>query len=213
MIRRDAPGKDSMTTALFIGDSITDMCRRTDPCGFLGAGYVRRIAELAVEHGDPVRLVNSGVSGDRLTDLRKRWDADVLAHDPDILTVMVGVNDTWRRYDAGMTTTPERFESDYRAVLDATLAHRHLERLVIMEPFLVPLTDEQAGWRAEDLDAKIEVTRVIARDYSATLVPLDSLFTERAHADGALSVIDDGVHPSAGGHELIAQSWWMAVRA
>lgn len=202
-----------MTTALFIGDSITDMCRRTDPCGFLGAGYVRRIAELATEHADRLRIVNSGISGDRLTDLRKRWDADVLAHDPDILTVMIGVNDTWRRYDAGMTTTAEQFDGDYRAVLDATRARLPEVRLVIMEPFLVPLTDEQAGWRAEDLDAKIEVARAIARDYGATLVPLDGLFTERAATEGPLSVIDDGVHPSAGGHELIAQTWWSAVRA
>jgi acyl-CoA thioesterase I len=201
------------TTALFIGDSITDCCRRTDPSGFLGAGYVRRVAEIAADQGDDLRIVNTGIGGDRVTDLRRRWEEDCLAHSPDILTILVGVNDMWRRYDADMPMTAEQFEADYAAILEQARDRLSLQRLVIMEPFLVPITEEQERWHAEDLDAKIEVARSLAGRFDAVLLRLNELFTDRASADGPMSVIDDGVHPSAGGHELIAQAWWQAVRS
>lgn len=200
------------TTALFIGDSITDCCRRTDPSGFLGAGYVRRVAELAAEKGEELRVVNTGVGGDRVSDLRRRWEADALAHTPDILTILVGVNDMWRRYDAGMPMTAAQFETDYVAILEQARDRLSLQRLVIMEPFLVPITEEQGRWHAEDLDAKIQVARSMAARFDGELIRLNDLFTERAAAEGPMSVIDDGVHPSAGGHELIAQTWWSTVR-
>lgn len=201
----------SPTTALFTGDSITDMCRRTDPSGYLGAGYVRRVAEMAAMTEPGIKVVNTGVSGDRTTDLLARWDADVIERKPDVLTIMIGVNDMWRRYDAGLPMSADEFAANYSTLLDRSIAELNLRRIVIMEPFLVPLTDEQVGWISEDLEAKIEVARDLATRYSATLIRLHDIFTVRAAAEGAASVIDDGVHPSAGGHELIAQSWWSSV--
>jgi acyl-CoA thioesterase-1 len=200
-----------MTTALFTGDSITDAGRRTDPDGHLGAGYVRRIAEIAA--ADEVRLdiVNTGVSGDRAVDLLARWDADVARHAPDVLTILIGINDTWRRYDAADPTTGDEYAAAYTSMLERVRSELRVESLVIMEPFVVPVTPEQERWHAEDLNDKIAVARDLAQRYDATLVPLDRLFAERAAIDGPLSVVDDGVHPSAGGHELIAQAWWSAA--
>jgi acyl-CoA thioesterase I len=198
-------------TALFTGDSITDMCRRTDPSGHLGAGYVRPVAEIAAASTPGVRVVNTGISGDRTTDLIDRWDADVIAHRPDILTILIGANDMWRRYDANTPMSAEQFSVNYATLLDAARDRLELRELVIMEPFLVPMTPEQLPWPAEDLDAKRAVAREIAARYDAIFIPLNDLFTARAATDGAGSVIDDGVHPSAGGHELIAQTWWTAV--
>ncbi len=199
------------TTALFTGDSITDMGRRTDPSGFLGAGYVRRIAEMAAE-GDPhLVVVNTGVSGDRTTDLIARWDADVIQRRPDVLTILIGANDMWRRYDSGMPMTAEEFAANYASLLDRVRDELELRQLVLMEPFLVPVRDEQRAWRTEDLDAKRAVTRELAARYGAVFIPLDGILGERAAAAGPASVIEDGVHPSAGGHELIARSWWEAV--
>lgn len=77
-----------------------------------------------------------------------------------------------------------------------------------MEPFLVPITDEQQTWYAEDLAAKIAVTRDLAGRFDAVHIPLQDIFTAQAAGNGPDSVIDDGVHPSARGHELIAQTWW-----
>lgn len=201
----------SPITALFTGDSITDMCRRTDPSGYLGAGYVRRVAEMAATSEPAIKVINTGISGDRTTDLLARWDADVIERRPDVLTIMIGANDMWRRYDAGLPMSADEFEANYSTLLDRSRAELDLSRIVIMEPFLVPLTDEQAGWLGEDLEAKIQVAGDLADRYGATLIRLQDIFTERAAAEGAASVIDDGVHPSAGGHELIAQSWWASV--
>lgn len=198
-------------TALFTGDSITDMCRRTDPSGYLGAGYVRRIAEMSAADGQGLHVVNTGVSGDRTTDLMKRWDADVLDHHPDVLTVLIGANDMWRRFDADTPMSAEEFAANYARLLDQTREKLDLQRLVIMEPFVVPMREEQRRWRLEDLDAKREVARHLADRYDAIFIPLDTIFTERATSEGPESVIDDGVHPSAGGHELIAQTWWASV--
>jgi hypothetical protein len=81
-----------------------------------------------------------------------------------------------------------------------------------MEPFLVPVTDDQRRWHEEDLNGKIDVVRRFAGAYGATLIRLNDIFADHAGSAGAASVIDDGVHPNADGHELIARVWWATVR-
>lgn len=187
------------TTYVFAGDSITDAGRRED-ADSLGDGYVRLIANATSE-----RVVNAGISGDRVRDLRRRWDADVLALSPDVVTVLVGINDTWRRYDSGDPTSAELFRVDYDAILSAAAAGG--ASLILMEPFLVPISAEQRSWRAEDLEEKIAVTRELARRHGARLVPLDGLLAEAARLQGAAAIAEDGVHPTAAGHALIAAAW------
>src|SRR6478735_9002201 len=116
---------------LFIGDSITDAGRRDDPEG-LGFGYVRVVAEAFAARGDRRVIVNRGISGDRIGDLRERWDADVMELEPSILTVYVGVNDTWRRFDQGVATAAADFESTYRDLLDRARAAFN-PRLILVE--------------------------------------------------------------------------------
>lgn len=197
-------------TAVFIGDSITDAGRRSDPSGFLGAGYVRRLKEMADEREAPLRIINSGVSGDRIREMRRRWQQDCLAHRPDIVTVLIGVNDTCRRFDAGQTTSAEEYTEDYRAILGSAVA-AGVTRLVVMEPFLVPVNEDQVQWRVQDLDLKIDASRTVAAEYGASLVPLDGLMNAEARVHGPLSVVGDGVHPSARGHQLIADGWWSVM--
>jgi lysophospholipase L1-like esterase len=184
-------------TIVFAGDSITDCERREDPAG-LGNGYVRRIAATL---GDAVRVVNRGISGNSSRDLRERWETDVLAERPSLVSVLVGINDTWRRYDSGALTPVEAFEDNYRALLDP-LAARGV-RLVLIEPFLLPINDEQVTWR-EDLDPKLAVVRKLAAEYHATLVPAD---TALAVAGAATDIAWDGIHPTDRGHDVLAQLW------
>ncbi|GIF63626.1 lipase [Asanoa ishikariensis] len=184
-----------MTTIVFAGDSITDCERRDDPTG-LGDGYVRRIATTL---GDAVRVVNRGISGNSARDLRDRWAADVLAERPDLVSILVGVNDTWRRYDSGAVTTAEEFEENYRALLDPLAG----VPVVLIEPFLLPINEEQVTWR-EDLDPKLAVVRKLAAEYGATLVPAD---TALAGAGTPAEMAPDGVHPSDRGHDLLATLW------
>ena len=92
---------------------------------------------MADEREAPLRIINSGVSGDRIRDVRRRWQQDCLAHQPDIVTILIGVNDTWRRFDAGETTSAEQYTEDYQAILGSAVA-AGVTQLVVMEPFLVP---------------------------------------------------------------------------
>ena len=196
-------------TLVFIGDSITDAGRREDPAG-LGSGFVRRIAHALAAGGDPSHILNRGIGGDRAVDLRARWADDVLALDPDVLTVYVGINDTWRRYDDDDATSAEAFESDYRAVL-AEVVESSAPRLILVEPYVVPVSDDQRAW-AEDLDPKRDVVARLAREFDASLVPLHRIMNEAAVGAGPRALAWDGVHPTPAGDEVIAAAWLVAWR-
>ena len=194
---------DNDLTVLFIGDSVTDCGRRDDPDRGLGNGYVRLVDEAFTAGGTPANIVNRGISGNRVRDLKARWQADAVALKPTLLSVMIGVNDTWRRYDENDPTTVEAFEADYRSLLEA-LPGRDEMALVLMEPFLLPVTAGKEKWR-EDLDPKIAVVRALAAEFGAILVPTDEYLND---IDVPLTEIAaDGVHPTELGHQLLARLW------
>jgi acyl-CoA thioesterase-1 len=190
-------------TVLFIGDSVTDCGRRDDPDRGLGHGYVRLIDEAFAAGGTPATVVNRGISGNRVRDLRARWQRDALDVRPMLTSVLIGVNDMWRRYDDNDPTTAEAFEADYRAILDA-LPSRDEMALVLVEPFLLPVTETKRGWR-EDLEPKIAVVRALAEEYGAVLVPADEHLNALDIPPAEIAA--DGVHPTELGHELLAKLW------
>ncbi|MEK7766473.1 MAG: SGNH/GDSL hydrolase family protein [bacterium] len=196
--------------ALFQGDSITDCGRDRAVADGLGGGYVALAAAwFAAAHPErKVAFRNRGVSGDRVKDLRARWDRDCLALKPDWLTVFVGINDVWRRYDADEPTSAADYEAGYREILGKSRAAG--SRLILMEPFVVPYPADREMWR-EDLDPKIEVVRQLANEFGAILVQLDGLFAEACAFRPAQEWAGDGVHPTAAGHALIARAWLAAV--
>ncbi|MFF3499562.1 SGNH/GDSL hydrolase family protein [Streptomyces sp. NPDC003247] len=194
---------------LFQGDSITAAGRDTDDPDDLGHGYVAMAADRLRPALPSLSVVNRGVSGHRVTDLRARWTADAVDLRPDLLSVMVGINDTWRRYDSGVTTSAGDFERDYRALLDRSRDGG--ARLLLIEPFLVPVRDEQWTWR-EDLDARIQVVRRLAAEYDAALLAADGLLNQAAREAGdPVKVTEDGIHPTAWGHALLAEAWTRLV--
>ncbi|MEO6116972.1 MAG: SGNH/GDSL hydrolase family protein [Pseudolysinimonas sp.] len=198
---------------VFIGDSITDAGRRDEP-DHLGHGYVRPVRDALAARGDTRPIVNTGISGDRAVDLRARWEKDALAHDPELLSVYVGVNDTWRRYDNDDPTSAEEFERTYRSLL-AEAQDRLAPRMILVEPFVLPVTAEQANWGAEDLDAKRAVVAKLAVEFGAAFVPLQSLLLDAAAQHGGgragnAALTEDGVHPTPLGSELIAGAWLAA---
>lgn len=189
---------------VFIGDSVTDCDRLIEPP--YGDGYVSNI--VASERLDGV-IINVGISGHRLIDLENRWDADVLAHNPRLVSVAIGVNDMWRRYDSNDPTSVEDFEDRYRRVLKATKAHGEPE-LVLCEPFLLSVREEMNSWR-EDLDPKIAVVHKMAAEYGAKLVRFDQRFQELSQEMSMLELAEDGVHPSQLGHTIMADLWLQTV--
>ena len=189
---------------VFIGDSVTDCDRLIEPP--YGDGYVSNIVESGRLDGV---IINVGISGHRLIDLENRWDADVLAHNPRLVSVAIGVNDMWRRYDSNDPTLVEDFEDRYRRVLTATKAHGNPE-LVLCEPFLLSVREEMNAWR-EDLDPKIAVVHKMAAEFGAKLVRFDQRFQELSQEMSMLELADDGVHPSELGHRIMADLWLQTV--
>ena len=201
---------------LFFGDSITDAGRNRDAkagdsAGW-GGGYVHQIAAYlgAQDPADELIFTNKGVSGNRVYDLEERLQTDVLDEEPDIVSILIGINDVWRRYDKNLISELDKFAAAYKRVLKKIANDG--ARLVLLEPFLLPVPEDRRAWR-EDLNPKIEVVRDLAREFEATLVPLDGIFAAASAKRDAAFWLPDGVHPSPAGHALIARAWIDAMEA
>ncbi|MCJ7730185.1 MAG: GDSL-type esterase/lipase family protein, partial [Sedimentisphaerales bacterium] len=114
-------------TVLFIGDSITDADRNRQCYKPFGFGYVHFVANtlLAKYPTYNLNIINRGINGNTITDLKNRWQRDCIDHKPDILSVLIGVNDVWRQF-AGEAELPygvpiDEYESTYRRLLDDTI--------------------------------------------------------------------------------------------
>ncbi len=192
---------------LFQGDSITDAGRDySDPLS-MGDGYAQMAASRFDDSG--IRFLNRGISGNRAVDLQLRWDRDCLALKPDWVSIMIGVNDAWRRYDSNDPTSCDSFTQSYRDILTRTRDQLGA-RLIILEPFVLPVSSYIESFRA-DLDPKIEATRLLAGEFDAIYAPLDTLFTQAISTHRPEYWSQDGVHPTPAGHQLIAEAWLKAV--
>lgn len=194
---------------LFYGDSITDCGRDRASLASLGGGYVNFInAQLGNRLPSSARkVINSGNGGNRIYDLESRLDADLLAHRPTVVTFLIGINDTWRRFDRNLMSPTGEFRAAFRRILARiTTEMSPAPHLVFMEPFLLPVPEDRRAWR-EDLDPKITVVRDLAVEFAGDLIPLDGLFAAAATRAPAAYWLPDGVHPSAAGHALVADAW------
>ena len=197
---------------LFYGDSITDAGRRGENNNAgLGHGYAALVtALLAARYPElNLRFTNTGISGNRVYDLERRLDADLLAHRPTVVSVLIGINDTWRRYDSDIPSPVDEFEACYGRILQR-IADELSARLVICEPFLLPTPPDRVAWR-EDLDPRIAAVRRLAVRFGATFVALDGPFAAVACRQSMDYWLPDGVHPTPAGHALIAEQWIRAV--
>ncbi|AIQ29255.1 MULTISPECIES: SGNH/GDSL hydrolase family protein [Paenibacillus] len=198
---------------LFQGDSITDCGRNYADASSLGVGYALMAgARLGLQYPEKnLTFINRGISGNRAVDLQERWDRDCLELKPTWVSIYIGVNDTWRWFDSGQETTAAEFEASYRDLIERTKQSLDA-KLVLVEPFVLPVPEDRKGWR-KDLDPKIHVVRELAREYGAVLVPLDGLFAAASVKAEPAFWAGDGVHPSPAGHALIAEAWMKAVGA
>lgn len=192
-------------TILFQGDSVTDAHRRDAGIGELGMGYPMMAASLLTARMPELGLqfINRGISGDRSRDLVRRWDEDCIALRPDVVTVLIGVNDTWRRFDSGDPTPAADYAANCRNIFGRTKAMG--ARLIVLEPFVLPINADRASWR-EDLDEKVGELRALAREFADAYVPLGGLFAAASVQQPMEVWAADGVHPTKAGHALIADA-------
>ncbi len=204
---------ENKSVIVFQGDSITDAGRERLDSDDLGRGYAMLAASWfqALYPEQEVHFLNRGIGGDRTQDVLARWQTDCLDLRPNWVSLLIGINDTWRRYDSGASTSVQEYEESYRALLERTQATLQA-RFILCEPFVLPVSAEREAWR-EDLDPKIAVVRRLAREYHALLVPFDGLFAQAATRRPPAFWAADGVHPSSAGHALMAQCWLRTVRA
>ena len=197
---------------VFYGDSITDAGRGRENCtnANLGNGYVHLCAAQLLSQFPEynLRITNKGISGNRVYDLESRLEEDVLAIEPTIVSVLIGINDTWRQFDSGVLSPIEEFAASYRRVLEPL--HQRDVRLVICEPFVLPVPEDRRAWRP-DVAARIAVCRDLAEEFDAAYVPFDGMFAAASSRAKAAYWAGDGVHPSLAGHALMADAWLDAV--
>ena len=194
-------------TILFQGDSITDANRNLWEPNDLGNGYVMMVAQkLSTEHPEVnLKFLNRGISGNRVRDLRERWQTDCLNLKPDIVSIMIGVNDTLGTFFWGEPTRIEDFEKDYAYIIGQTQKNLNTQ-IVLMEPFILPFSEETTGLR-QDINSRIEVVKKLAQEFKTELVQLNSVFSVASKEKPPEFWSTDGVHPTPAGHNLIAKSW------
>lgn len=205
---------------LFQGDSITDAGRTYDASHDLGSGIDPAKIALGLGVGYPLKIkeyldtfhqekhitvINRAVTGNRTCDLLTRWEEDCIAIKPDYLSILIGINDTWRRYDSNLLTTTQEYEDNFRQLLARAKEACNCE-IIILEPFLIPTDPNKEHWR-EDLDPKIHVARKLAREFHATYIPLDGVFAANCVNQEPSVFSLDGVHPTQYGHSMIAKLW------
>lgn len=198
---------------LFQGDSITDAGRnRTvlepNVARALGTGYPLLVASdvLREKSNRGFRFLNRGISGNKVPDLAQRWASDTLALKPDVLSILIGVNDYWHHLLNGYPGTVKDYEDAYTALLEQTRRELPQVRLVILEPFVLRTGAVDARWFPEFDERRTAASRV-AKRARATWVPLQEKLDSASRKTGPAHWAADGVHPTPAGHDFIAEQW------
>lgn len=187
---------------LFQGDSITDAGRNREDIHNLGNGYPKYAAKYLAEKYPDIEFefIDLGISGDQTKDLVERLQTDFIDIQPDIVSILIGVNDVWHHAENKDWIPDKVFEERYRTVLKA-IKEKTNAKIMMMEPFLIPAEDKL--YFREDLAPKIEIVRKLAREYADVYLPTDGLLASAFIGDDPLSYAADGVHPTEKGADFI----------
>ena len=201
-------------TIVFQGDSITD-CGRNN-CGGagypmeynMGPGYAGIISTmLQGEHPEKdYRVFNRGISGNRIVDLYARWKADTINLTPDLISILVGINDIGHEIQWRNGVDPERFERFYRMLLAWSREANSQVKFILMQPFVLPFGAATEEW-SEKLRPYQQIVEQLAGELDAAFIPLQNIFNEALKSAPEEYWISDGVHPTPAGHALIVNAW------
>ena len=203
-------------TILFQGDSITDAGRKrgtaADPNNqaALGGGYAFMAAANLLTSQPDLKVFNRGNSGNKVFQLAERWQADCLDIQPNVLSILIGVNDIWHKRNGKYDGTVEIYERDFKALVTRTREALPMVKLVICEPFVLKCGAIDDSWFPE-FDTYRAAAQRVAEEAKAVFVPFHSLFEEAVKLAPPEHWAKDGVHPSNYGAALMAHAWVQAV--
>jgi len=203
---------------LFQGDSITDAGRskgrlnKANEPRALGTGYVFLAAcQLLAENFEAKpKIFNRGISGNKVYQLAERWDKDCIALKPDVVSILIGVNDYWHTLKHGYDGTVEKYEADYRALLERTRRELPTVTLVICEPFVLRCGEVNENWIGE-FDRYRSAAKKVSAEFNTIFVPFQHVFDEATKKAPPSYWAGDGVHPTMAGAYLTAQAWLKVV--
>ena len=196
---------------LFQGDSVTDAGRdRSNPAD-LGEGYPKFASAMIQDSypDDDFEFVDLGISGNRTEHLVARLESDFIEIQPDIVSIMIGINDVWHHYSHAIETTDEEFEENYRTVLDA-LKSRTNARILMIQPFLLETVDPAKQVLCEELARKQAIIKRLADEYADAYLPLDEILHQEVDVEPA-EYSRDGVHPTPDGACRIGEAYLGAI--
>lgn len=209
-----------MKRIVFQGDSITDAQRNRQHDEYPGNGYPTLIkARLGVDLPGRYECLNRGVSGDRIVDVYARMRRDIVQLKPDIVSILIGINDVWHEIGGGNGVAAPKFERVYDWLLQELKDELPGVTLVVLEPFVLPggATNDSAehpdAWRFfhDETALRAQASQRVAEKHGAVFVPLQKAFDEACEKAVPSWWLYDGVHPSSHGHELIARCWMDAM--
>lgn len=196
---------------LFYGDSITDAGRDgRSPLTVLGYGYPLFIgASLMTKYPGQFTFDDTGVSGNRIVDLYSRIKTDCWNRKPDVISILIGVNDVWHEVAAKNGVEADRFEKVYRMLIEDTLKVLPDVKLILMEPFILDSSVTAGNWELfyTEVRKRAEITEKLAKEYNLVFVPLQQMLTDACKIQPAEYWLADGVHPAPAGRQLIANAW------
>lgn len=206
-------------TILFQGDSITDCHREkkrnlvANNAKAMGVGYALQIgADLLLNNPNlKLRFFNRGISGNRVPSLQKRWTKDCIELKPNVLSILVGVNDIWHKLNGKYDGTTESYRDGFTKLLAETKRQLPATKIVICEPFALKVGAVKDSWFPE-FDDRRQVAREVSDVAGAIWVPFQSMFDQAVESGpSARYWAADGVHPSMAGHALMAATWQKVV--
>ncbi len=195
---------------LFQGDSITDAGRSRDNDIYKGAGYPTLVSgALGFECPGEYEFLNRGISGNRIVDIYARIKCDIINLQPDVMSLLIGVNDVWHEFGASNGVDAEKFYKVYSMLIEELKEALPDLKIMIMEPFVLKASATEEKWDAfrSETEKRAEMAKKIADTYNLPFVPLQKGFDELAEKAAPDYWLHDGVHPTAMGHEFIKSQW------
>ena len=201
---------------LFQGDSITDADRSRQDNTRLGVGYPRLVeASLGYEEPAKYEFLNRGISGNRIVDIYARIKADIINLQPDVMSILIGVNDVWHELgECPNGVDADKFFKVYSMLIEEVKEALPNIKIMILEPFVLegPSTVEKWDVFSTEVPKRAEAAKKIADKYGLTYIPLQKGFDELCKKAEPTYWIGDGVHPTAKGHEFIKSEWLKAFK-